>query len=172
MTERQSFDLTAEDLDTTRKIVPAGWHTVEIDDVEDDRETSNGNLQYLVKYKSTDESFKGTLWDFITITKPAIQNIVSLSRAVGLPVPTKEKPGPFTPPEADDLIGKELQIEVVHVDNHKGEKDDDGNVIQVAQVRFAGRKKVGEKTGKTPAKATTAAKGKAAKAEATSGFSL
>ena len=177
MTERPSFDLTAEDLDTTRKLVPEGWHTVEIDDVEDDRETSNGNLQYLVKYKSVDESFRGTLWDFIAITKPSIQNIMSLSRATGNPVPTKEKPGPYTPPEADDLIGKELQIEVIHVDNHKGETDDDGNVIKNAQVRFGGRKKVGEKVGKTAAKATTKAgakapaKGKAAAAE-TDGFSL
>lgn len=176
MTERQSFDLTAEDLDTTRKLVPEGWHTVEIDDAEDDLETSNGNLQYLVKYKSADESFKGQLWDYIAVTKASIQNIMSLSRAVGLEVPTKEKPGKFTPPEADDLIGKELQIEVIHEDDHKGATDDEGNVIRRAKVRFAGRKKIGEKVGKAPAKATTGkapAKGASkAKAAETDGFSL
>lgn len=176
MADRQSFDLTSEDLDTTRKLVPEGWHTVEIDDCEDDLETSNGNLQYLVKYKSVDESFKGQLWDYIAVTKASIQNIMSLSRAVGLEVPTKEKPGPYTPPEADDVIGKELQIEVIWENDHKGATDDEGVVLKRAKVRFAGRKKIGEKVGKTPAKATTKAgakapaKGKAAAAE--SGFSL
>ena len=175
MADRQSFDLTSEDLDTTRKLVPEGWHTVEIDDVEDDLESSNGNLQYLVKYKSVDESFKGTLWDYIAVTKASIQNIMSLSRAVGMEVPTKAKPGPYTPPEADDLIGKELQIEVIHEDDHKGATDDEGVVLKRAKVRYAGRKKVGEKVGKAPAKSTTGkapAKGKAAAAAETDGFNL
>lgn len=177
MTERASFDLTAEDLDTTRKLVDEGWHTVEIDDVDDELETSNGNQQYLVKYKSVDESFKGQLWDYIAVTQKSIQNILSLSRAAGLPVPTKEKPGKFVLPDPDDLIGKVIQVEVIHEDDHKGTTDDDGNVIKRAKVRFAGRKKEGEKVGKTPAKATTGkapAKGgtkKAAAAE-TDGFSL
>lgn len=179
MADRQSFDLTSEDLDTSFKLVPEGWYTVEIDDCEDDLESSNGNLQYLIKYKSVDESFKGTVWDYVAVTKSSIQNIMSVSRAVGLPVPTKDKPGPYTPPEADDIIGKELQIEIVHEDDHKGATDDDGNVIKRAKVRFAGRKKVGEKVGKTPAKSTTKAgaakapaKGKAAAAAETDGFSL
>lgn len=155
--ERESFDLTSEDLDTSFKLVPEGWHTVEIDDVDDELESSNGNKQYLVKYKSVDGSWKGTQWDYIAITKSAIQNIMSLSRAVGLPVPTKEKPGKFTLPDPDDLIGKVIQIEIVHNDDYKGATDDEGNVIKRAQVRFAGRKKEGEKVGKTPAKATTKA---------------
>lgn len=175
MTERQSFDLTAEDLDTTRKLVPEGWHTVEIDDVDDELETNNGNPQYLVKYKSVDESFKGTHWDYIAITKASLQNIISLSRAAGLEVPTKEKPGKYTLPDPDDLIGKELQIEIIHEDDYKGATDDDGNVLKRAKVRFAGRKKIGEKTGKAAAKSTTTkapAKGGKAKAEATTGFTL
>lgn len=176
MTERASFDLTAEDLDTTRKLVPEGWHTVEIDDVDDELETSAGNQQYLVKYKSVDESFKGQLWDYIAVTKASIQNIMSLSRSAGLEVPTKEKPGKFVLPDPDDLIGKVIQIEVIHEDDFKGATDDEGNIIKRAKVRFAGRKKEGEKVGKTPAKATTAAgkpaaKGKAKAAE-TDGFSL
>jgi hypothetical protein len=179
VTERQSFDLTAEDLDTSFKLVPEGWHAVEIDDVDDELESSNGNRQYLIKYKSLDESFKGTLWDYVAVTKSSIQNIMSVSRAVGLPVPTKEKPGKYTPPEADDLIGKELQIEVVHKDDYKGATDDEGNVIKRAQVRFAGRKKIGEKTGVPASKAKGAVKAGAkapAKAKATAtaedGFSL
>lgn len=153
MTERPTFDLTAEDLDTSFKLAPEGWHTVEIDEAEESV-NSNGNTQYLVKYKSTNDSFKGKIWDFITVTKPAIQNIMSLSRAIGDPVPTKANPGPYTPPDADDLVGKELQIEIVHNDDHKKQKDDDGNIIKRAQVRFAGRKKVGEKTGVPASKAT------------------
>jgi hypothetical protein len=179
--ERESFDLTAEDLDTTRKLVAEGWHTVEIDDVDDELVTSNGNKQYLIKYKSVDEAFKGTFWDYVAVTKAAIQNIMSVSRAAGLPVPTKEKPGKYTLPDPDDLIGKVIQIEVVHEDDHKGATDDEGVVIKRAKVRFAGRKKEGEKVGKTPAKATTkagakttAAKGKAAAAASDDedGFSL
>lgn len=176
MTERQSFDLTAEDLDTTRPLAPEGWHTVEIDDVEDDLETSNGNPQYLVKYKWLDESiFKGQLWDYIAVTKASIQNIVSLSRAAGLPVPTKEKPGKYELPDADDLIGKVIQIQIEHKDDYKGATDDDGNVIKRAGVKFAGRKKEGEKVGKAAPKATTGkapAKGTKAKAAETDGFSL
>lgn len=179
MTERESFDLTSEDLDTSFKLVPEGWHTVEIDDCEDDLESSNGNQQYLIKYKSVDESFKGTLWDYVAVTKASIQNIMSVSRAVGMPVPTKEKPGKYTPPEADDLIGKELQIEVVWEDDYKGATDDEGVVLKRAKVRFAGRKKVGEKTGTPASKAKGAvkagakapAKGKAT-AAAEDGFSL
>jgi len=179
VTERQSFDLTSEDLDTSFKLAPEGWHTVEIDDVDDELETSNGNPQYLLKYKSVDESFKGTLWDYVAVTQKSIQNIMSVSRAAGLPVPTKEKPGKYTLPDPDDLIGKIIQVEVIHEDDHKGATDDEGNVIRRAKVRYAGRKKEGEKVGKTPAKATTKAgaakapaKGKAAAAAETDGFSL
>lgn len=180
--ERETFDLTSEDLDTTRKLVDEGWHTVEIDDVDDELETSNGNKQYLVKYKSVDETFKGQQWDYIAVTKPSIQNIMSLSRAAGLAVPTKEKPGKYTLPDPDDLIGKVIQIEIIHEDDYKGATDDDGVVLKRAKVRFAGRKKEGEKVGKTPAKATTKAgaatkrapaKGKAAAAsDDEDGFSL
>lgn len=176
---RLSFDLTSEDLDTSFKLTPEGWYTVEIDDVDDDLESSNGNPQYLVKYKSLDDSFKGTIWDYIAITQSSIQNIMSLVRATGFPVPTKEKPGKFIIPEGDELIGKELQIEIIHEDDWKKATDDDGNIIRRAKVRFGGRKKIGEKVGKAPAKATTgkAATGAKAKANASSktadaGFSL
>lgn len=175
---RLSFDLTAEDLDTGFKLTPEGWYQVEIDDC-DENESSNGNPQYIVKYKSLDESFKGTIWDYVTITQAAIQNIHSLVRATGFPVPTKDKPGKFVIPETDELIGKELQIEIIHEGDWKGATDDDGNVIKRAKVRFGGRKKIGEKVGKAPAKATTAkaatgakAKANASSKTATEGFSL
>jgi len=181
--ERETFDLTSEDLDTGFKLVPEGWHTVEIDDVDDDLVSGNGNKQYLVKYKSADGSWKGTQWDYIAITKPSIQNIMSLSRACGLEVPTKLKPGKFTLPDPDDLIGKTIQIEIVHNDDFNGATNDEGEVIKRAQVKFASRKKEGEKVGKTPVKATTKAgaaakrapaKGKAAAAASDDedGFSL
>lgn len=153
MTERPTFDLTAEDLDTSFKLAPEGWHTVEIDEAEESV-NRNGNTQYLVKYKSLDDSFKGKVWDFITVTKASLQNIMSLSRAIGDTVPTKANPGKYTLPDADDLVGKELQIEIVHNDDHKKQTDEDGNIIKRAQVRYAGRKKVGEKTGVPASKAT------------------
>jgi hypothetical protein len=158
-TERRSFDLTAEDLDTSFKLAPEGWHTVEIDEAEE-TESKNGDPQFIVKYKATDEGFTGKIWDYITVTQKSIQNIMSLSRAIGDPVPTKEKPGKYVLPEADDLVGKELQIEIIHEDDYNKKTDDDGNIIRRAKVRYAGRKKVGEKTGvpaskagKAPAKA-------------------
>lgn len=163
MTERPSFDLTAEDLDTSFKLAPEGWHTVEIDEAEE-TEHSNGNLQYIVKYKSVDDSFKGKLWDYITVTQKSIQNIMSLSRAIGDPVPTKANPGKYVTPDADDLVGKELQIEVIHEPDYNKKTDDEGNILIRAKVRFAGRKKVGEKTGVPASKAggkTPAAKAKA-----------
>lgn len=160
MTERPTFDLTAEDLDTSFKLAPEGWHTVEIDEAEESV-NSNGNTQYLVKYKSTNDSFKGKIWDFITVTKGSIQNIMSLSRAIGDTVPTKANPGSYTLPDPDDLVGKELQIEIVHNDDYKKQTDDEGKIIKRAQVRYAGRKKVGEKTGVPASKAGAPAKAKA-----------
>jgi hypothetical protein len=164
VTERPSFDLTAEDLDTSFKLAPEGWHKVEIDEAEE-TESKNGDVQFIVKYKSLDEGFTGKVWDYITVTKKSIQNIISLSRAIGDPVPTKANPGKYELPEADDLVGKELQI---HEDDYKGTKDDDGNVIKRAKVRFAGRKKIDEKTG-VPASKTGV---KAAPAKAKGGFSV
>lgn len=163
MTERPTFDLTSEDLDTSFKLAPEGWHTVEIDEAEE-TETPKGDLQYIVKYKSTNESFKGKVWDYITVTKKSVQNIMSLSRAIGETVPTKANPGPYSPPDADDLVGKELQIEIIHEPDYNKKTDDDGNIITRAKVRYAGRKKVGEKTGVPASKAgakTPAAKAKA-----------
>lgn len=163
MTERVSFDLSSEDLDTSFKLADEGWHTVEIDEAEE-TESKNGDPQFIVKYKSTNDSFKGTIWDYITVTKKSIQNIMSLSRAIGETVPTKDKPGTYTLPDADDLVGKELQIEIIHEDDYQKKTDDDGNIIRRAKVRYAGRKKVGEKTGVPASKAggkTPAAKAKA-----------
>lgn len=163
MTERVSFDLSAEDLDTSFKLAPEGWHTVEIDEAEE-TETKNGDLQYIIKYKATDEGFTGKVWDYITVTQKSIQNIMSLSRAIGDPVPTKANPGKYITPDADDLVGKELQIEIIHEDDYNKKTDDDGNIIRRAKVRYAGRKKVGEKTGVPASKAggkTPAAKAKA-----------
>jgi hypothetical protein len=168
LTERPTFDLSAEDLDTSFKLPDEGWHEVVIDDAEENVK-ENGNLQYLIKYKSLNDTFKGTVWDFVTVTKPSIQNIMSVSRsALGIDTPTKAKPGPYTPPDADDLIGKELQIEIVHNDDYNKKTDEEGKIIKRAQVRFAGRKRIGEKTGVPASKAG----GKApAKAKAT-GFSV
>lgn len=161
--ERPTFTLTAEDLDTSFKLADEGWHTVEIDEAEE-TESKNGDPQFIVKYKSTNDSFKGTVWDYITVTKKSIQNIMSLSRAIGDKVPTMANPGVYTLPEADDLVGKELQIEIIHEDDYQKKTDDDGNIIRRAKVRYAGRKKVGEKTGVPASKAggkTPAAKAKA-----------
>jgi hypothetical protein len=169
VTERPSFDLTAEDLDTSFKLPDEGWHTVEIDEAEE-TESKNGDLQYIVKYKSVDDTFKGKVWDYITVTKKSIQNIMSLSRAIGEDVPTKAKPGPYTPPDADDLVGKELQIEIIHEPDFNKKTDDEGNIIIRSKVRFAGRKRVGEKTG-VPDSKKTGVKAPA-KAKAAGGFSV
>lgn len=167
MTERPTFDLTAEDLDTSFQLPAEGWHTVEIDEAEE-TESKKGDPQYIVKYKSVDESFKGKIWDYITVTKPAIQNIMSLSRAIGDTVPTKANPGTYTLPDADDLVGKELQIEIIHEDDYNKKTDDEGNIIRRAKVKFAGRKKVGEKTGVPASKSGVKAPAK----KAAGGFSV
>jgi hypothetical protein len=149
LTERITFNLTAEDLDTSFQLPAEGWHDVVIDDAEFEESNRNGNPQYLLKYKSTNDSFKGTQWDWITVTQKAIQNIMSVSRAIGDKVPTKAEPGEYTLPDVDDLIGKELQIKIEHAPDRNGKEDDDGNVITRASVAygFSGRKKIGEKTG-------------------------
>ena len=163
---RPTFDLSAEDLDTSFKLAPEGWHKVEIDEAEE-TESKNGDPQFILKYKSLDESFTGKVWDYITVTKKSIQNIMSLSRAIGDKVPTVANPGPYTLPDADDLVGKELQIEIIHEDDYQKKTDDDGNIIKRAKVRFAGRKGINEKTGKVAANGT-----KAAPAKAKGGFAV
>lgn len=162
MTERPTFDLTAEDLDTSFKLPAEGWHDVVIDDAEENVKP-NGNTQYLLKYKSINDTFKGTVWDFVTVTAKSIQNIMSVSRAIGEEVPTKAKPGKYTLPDPEDLIGKELQIKIEHNPDFNGKTDDEGNILIRAQVGFGygARKRIGEKTGVPASKAGAPAKAKA-----------
>lgn len=167
MTERPTFNLTSEDLDTSFKLAPEGWHKVEIDEAEE-TVSKNGDPQFILKYKSIDDTFTGKIWDYITVTKKSIQNVMSVSRAIGVKVPTVANPGPYSLPEADDLVGKELQIEIIHEDDYKGAKDDDGNVIKRAKVRYAGRKGISEKTGVPASKSGV----KAAPAKAKGGFAV
>lgn len=156
-TDRLSFDLSADDLDTGFKLAPEGWAKVEIDDVEE-KESSNGNAQYVVYYKSLDEKFTGTIRDYVTITQKAIGNMLNLAKTCGFPVPSVEKPGKFVVPPADDFIGKELEINIIHVEDSKGKTDDDGNIVKYSNVKFAGRKPVG---GVSKAKAPVKGKAKA-----------
>lgn len=163
--DRLSFDLSASDLDTGFKLAPEGWAQVEIKDVQE-QDSSNGNPQYVVEYKSLDERFTGTVRDYVTITAKAVGNILNLAKTAGFPVPSKEAPGKFEVPPADDLIGKEMEILIVHNEDSKGKTDDDGNPIKYANVKFAGRRPIGG-AAKAPAGKKAPAKG--AKA---GGFSL
>ena len=170
MTERRTFNLTSEDLDTSFKLPDEGWHDVVIEEAEENI-NNNGNTQYLLKYKSINETFKGLVWDFVTVTDKSIQNIMSVSRAIGETVPTKANPGPYTLPEADDLIGKELQVKIEHVPDYNKKTDDEGNILIRAQVGYGygSRKRIGEKTGVPASKGG----GKAApKKAAASGFAV
>lgn len=159
MAKRLSFDLTDEDFKSGFSLAPEGWHTVTIEEGEEG-ESSNGNLQYILKYKSTNDSFAGTVRDYVTITQKTIGNVAKLVSSTGAtPVPSPADP---SIPEIDDLIGKELQINIEHNADRNGKTDENGKVIKYANVKYFGYR---------PAGAPGTAKAKSA-AKKAGGFSL
>lgn len=166
MADRLSFDLTAADLDTSFKLAPEGWHKVVVDNAEFTEDNGKGNPQFTIWYKSTDDAFDGTVREWLTVTQKSINNAVNLAKVTGTGTVPGPDGGQFVLPDADDLVGKELEIKVVHRESDT-KTDDDGNPIKFANVAFAGRRKVG-----AGAKAGTAAKGGKAVAKKAGGFSL
>lgn len=163
MAKRLSFDLTDEDFEGF-KLAEEGWHNVEITEGEE-VQSSNGNLQYKLKYRSTDDTFKGTVQEFLTITPKTIRNVATFCKAAEADViPTTADP---SIPEVDDLIGKTLAINIEHNEDSNGKTDEDGKVRVYANVKFFGYRTVSANKG---VKTSSGAKAKAGAKSA--GFSL
>lgn len=137
MAQRLSFNIDADDLVEKKfELVPTGWHLVEVEESEDMGENANGNLQYKMKLKSADESWPGLLFDTVTITQKSIGNVAKLVTAAGLkPVPTVSDP---SIPDADDFVGAQYYVNVVHNKDRNGKVDDDGKIIEYSNVKFFG----------------------------------
>lgn len=116
-------------------VVPEGRYDVEI--VEAEEAEKNDKTFYKFKMKSLDESFAGLLFFDMYITAGTIIRAVKgIVKAAGLePVPT---PDDLRVPEADDFVGRELNVEVKHT---KGEGKHEGKTF--ANVELFGVKPVG-----------------------------
>lgn len=150
---RISFSLTAEDV-AGRSFEPVaeGWYDVTIDNVEekDSQSAKNaGKPMYVVDFKSLDERFTGSQRTYACLWYEARFTIVDLSKAVGFPVTE----GEFTVRDADEFIGKELQIKLAIEDY----TNKDGEAAKRNTIK--GFKALG---GSKPAAKKAPAKGKAA----------
>lgn len=123
-------------------LAPEGRHDVEIVEAEEVDGYSKG-AHYKLKLKSLDESFVGLLFFDLYITAGTIIRAVKgIVEAAGLePVPTKDD---LRVPEADDFVGRELNVEV----KHEKYEAKDGTEKTAAKVVLFGVKPVGGETSK------------------------
>lgn len=115
MAQRLTFDLT-EDQATEGggfELTEPGTYDVEIAEAEMQNSKDKGTLGYKIKYKSVDDSFKGYVFEDVWITPGTLlKGLKAFIKATGRgPIPTREDQ---SIPEADDLIGAELTITVIH----------------------------------------------------------
>lgn len=113
MAQRIAFDLTEEDFAENEgfALIEEGTYDVEISECEMKNSKNKGTLSYNIRYKS--EGFKGNLFEDVWITPKTLgKSVKAFVKATGRgPVPTLADP---SIPEADELIGAELQVTVVH----------------------------------------------------------
>lgn len=132
MAKRLSFTIDADTLSGKFPLTPEGEHLVTV--VEAEEKTKNDKLTYALKYESVDGAFKGKVFDDVFITQKTIGNVAKLVGAAGLtPKPTVEDP---SIPEVDEFLGKEFYITIEHNESTTGKKDEDGNPMVYANVKF------------------------------------
>lgn len=140
MTERKSIKLTADEVKGF-SLRPEGRYTVEILTVE---ETKGKNApyyeMYAIEYNVIDGpegAQKGKIKDWVLLEQ-FTGSLVQLAKATGFTVSED-----FEVPLPEELIGKELVLEIAHEErkqkNAKGEKevvlDDDGDPIINASIK-------------------------------------
>lgn len=141
----RDFNFNLSDAETQEgggfEVVPEGRYDVEIVEAEEVDGYAKG-AHYKLKLKSLDESFAGLLFFDLYITSGTIIRAVKgIVEAAGLePVPSKDD---LRVPEADDFVGRELNVEVKHT---KGEGKHEGKTF--ANVNLFGVKPVGGETSK------------------------
>lgn len=140
MAQRIAFDLTEEDFNESGGAfapIEPGTYNVEISEAEMTNSSQKGTLGYSLRYKSVDDSFKGNLFENIWITPKTLgKSVKQFLRAAGRgPLPTLEDP---SIPEADELIGAELTVTVIHETYEK-----DGEEKIAARVKGFSWKSVG-----------------------------
>ena len=116
--------------------VPEGRYDVEIVEAEEVDGYKNG-AHYKLQLKSLDDSFAGLLFFDLYITPGTlIRAVKGIVEAAGLePVPSKDDQ---RVPDADDFVGRELNVEVKHT---KGKGKHEGKTF--ANVQLFGIKPVG-----------------------------
>lgn len=115
MSQRIAFDLTEEDFNEDGGYAPIepGTYDVEIVEAEMTNSSKKGTLGYSLRYKSADDRFKGMLFENVWITPKTLgKSVKQFIRATGrTPLPTLDDP---SIPLAEDLIGAELTVTVIH----------------------------------------------------------
>lgn len=114
MSQRLSFDLTESDIEEGGfKLIDEGTYDVEIVEAEMQNSKNKGTLGYKIQYKSPNGDFTGRLFEDVWITAGTLlKGTKSFVKATGrTPIPTKDDQ---SIPLAEDLIGAELTVTVVH----------------------------------------------------------
>lgn len=115
MAQRLTFDLTDDQATEGGgfELIEEGTYDVEISEAEDTQSAKKGTKQYKIQYKATDGGFKGVLFEDVYITPGTLlKGLKAFIKATGRgPVPTREDQ---SIPLAEDLIGAEMTITVVH----------------------------------------------------------
>lgn len=150
---RLSFNLSEEDVKgKSFEPVAEGWYDVVIDNVEEQASKSekhSGKPMYVVYFKAVNEEFNGTQRTYACLWEGALFTIINIMKSTGF----KVEVGKLEIPEADEFIGKELQIKLVIEDyvNNDGEAAKRNNVKSFKALG-----------GSKPAAKKAPAKGKAA----------
>lgn len=150
---------------TTFKPLPAGWYTVEIEDVEEREAKSQKNLgkpMYNYKLKVIEGDHEGRkLFVTACLWAEAIFTQVDIQKALGI-APAEAENGKvrFEIADEDDLIGKELKVRVKVKPKYvkpgeEPELDEEGNPVKDNEVNgFKSLDSVSPAAGKVKAKGT------------------
>lgn len=95
------------------------------------KESKAGNPMYVIDFKITEgaEGIGRKQRSWFVLTANALFSVIGLNKAVGFPYPTKETPaGEFEFNDADDYVGKKVNI-VVAVEDYNGVDEDGADAV-------------------------------------------
>ena len=124
------------------EVIPEGRYDVEIVESEEVEGYAKG-AHYKMKLKSLDQSFSGLLFFDLYVTPGTIIRAVKgIVKSAGLePVPSPEDQ---SIPEAEDFIGRELNVQVKHTDGegkHEGKTFANVDLFSIKPVGGGGATK-------------------------------
>jgi hypothetical protein len=116
-------------------VLPAGVYGANIYSSEL-KNSKAGNPMYVIDFKITEGQAgigrKQRSW--FVLSPNALFSVIGLNKAVGFPYPTKDTPaGEFEFNDADDYVGKKVNI-VLEVEDYESVDEDDNDVVKQRNV--------------------------------------